>query len=220
MRGKYATLAEGVKQTLGTLRADDRFRIVLFNTSARELASGYVTASPDAVKHWADEVARIQPGAGAAVGLLLVALLYEPLLKDRLWMLLTAGALAIDLAVIMLIPNVVHYGGLSGLDNLMVGAGLVASYRKRDPLLGGFALFVAAKIAVENISHHALFTDTAWTSLNEAHLAGYVAGVVLASFADSRIDWRGRRRDQKVSNNLSPASFSRRNRLGRFPLPG
>ena len=45
MKGKYATLAEGVDKALGKMRPEDRFRIVLFNTGARELTSGFVPAS-------------------------------------------------------------------------------------------------------------------------------------------------------------------------------
>ena len=64
MDGKYATLAEGVKQALGKLRADDRFRIVTFNDAARELTPGYVDATPEQVRSWADRIAAVQPGGG------------------------------------------------------------------------------------------------------------------------------------------------------------
>lgn len=64
MRGKYRTLADGVQQALGRLRANDRFRIVLFNDSARELTSGYVVATPENVEHYAEAVAQVQPGNG------------------------------------------------------------------------------------------------------------------------------------------------------------
>lgn len=64
MRGKYGTLAEGVKQALGTLRADDRFRLVTFNETARELTKGYVTVTPEAVHDWADRIAAVQPNGG------------------------------------------------------------------------------------------------------------------------------------------------------------
>jgi len=62
MQGKYATLADGVQRALGKLRPDDRFRIVLFNSRSRQLTQGYVPATPEAVKHYSDEVAHIRPG--------------------------------------------------------------------------------------------------------------------------------------------------------------
>lgn len=64
MTGKYATLAEGVKQALGKMRATDRFRIVIFNDSARELTRGFVAATPEAVRRWSDEVAAVTPDRG------------------------------------------------------------------------------------------------------------------------------------------------------------
>lgn len=64
MKGKYATLADGVQRALKKLRPEDRFRIVLFNNSARELTSGYVNATPEAVARYANAVASTQPGGG------------------------------------------------------------------------------------------------------------------------------------------------------------
>jgi len=64
MKGKYATLADGVQRALGKVRASDRFRIVLFNSRSRELTPGYVDATPESVKRWCEEVARIRPGDG------------------------------------------------------------------------------------------------------------------------------------------------------------
>ncbi len=64
MQDKYATLADGVERALGKLRPEDRFRIVLFNDRASELTHGYVNATPEAVKQWAQKVAAIQPSNG------------------------------------------------------------------------------------------------------------------------------------------------------------
>jgi len=75
MQGKYATLAEGVKQALGKLRNEDRFRIVTFNKRAQELTPGYVTATPEHASRWADAVGRVRPNgstnlyAGLELGL-------------------------------------------------------------------------------------------------------------------------------------------------------
>lgn len=64
MKGKYATLAEGIKQALGQLRAEDRFRIVLFNNRDKELTRGYVNASSENIRRYSDEVAAVVTGGG------------------------------------------------------------------------------------------------------------------------------------------------------------
>lgn len=64
MQGKYATLADGVQRALGKMRPNDRFRIVLFNNASTELTQGYVNATPEAIKRYSDEVARIRPDGG------------------------------------------------------------------------------------------------------------------------------------------------------------
>lgn len=64
MSGKYATLADGVQRALGKMRPNDRFRIVLFNNSARELTNGYVNATHENVQRYSQEVGSVQPGNG------------------------------------------------------------------------------------------------------------------------------------------------------------
>jgi len=64
MQGKYATLTQGIKQALGKFSSNDRFRIVLFNNSARELTSGYVFATPENVSQYINAVESVQPGGG------------------------------------------------------------------------------------------------------------------------------------------------------------
>jgi len=62
MQGKYATLADGVQRAMQKMRLGDRFRIVLFNSSARELTSGFVDATPETVTHYSQILAGIKPG--------------------------------------------------------------------------------------------------------------------------------------------------------------
>jgi len=64
MQGKYATLADGVQRALQKMRPEDRFRIVLFNDSSRELTSGFVNATPETVTHYSQALAGISPGNG------------------------------------------------------------------------------------------------------------------------------------------------------------
>jgi len=67
MQGKYATLARGVNQALGKLREQDRFRIILFNNSARELTNGYVYATADNVSNYMEKVESTKPNGGTNV---------------------------------------------------------------------------------------------------------------------------------------------------------
>jgi Ca-activated chloride channel family protein len=64
MQGKFATLANGVQQALGKLNPNDRFRIFAFNNSAREVTSGFVTATPQNVGQYTDEVGRLNADGG------------------------------------------------------------------------------------------------------------------------------------------------------------
>ncbi len=59
MQGKFATLADGVQRALKKMRPLDRFRIILFNDHARELTQGYVNATPDRIRHYSDQISRI-----------------------------------------------------------------------------------------------------------------------------------------------------------------
>jgi Ca-activated chloride channel family protein len=64
MQGKYHTLTEGISKGLSGLRAEDRFRIVLFNNSARELTRGYVAATPENVRAYIQQLENTQPSGG------------------------------------------------------------------------------------------------------------------------------------------------------------
>ena len=64
MNGKYATLADGVQRALTKMRTNDRFRIVLFNSSARELTHGYANATVENIKHYTNELMNIHPDSG------------------------------------------------------------------------------------------------------------------------------------------------------------
>ena len=64
MQGKFATLANGVQQALGTLDPNDRFRIITFNNSASELTTDYVNASTENVSHYTQLVGRLAASGG------------------------------------------------------------------------------------------------------------------------------------------------------------
>lgn len=67
MQGKYQTLADGVGKALQKLAKNERFRIILFNTSAKELTQGYTQASAVNVQQYIERVRRIVPGKGTNV---------------------------------------------------------------------------------------------------------------------------------------------------------
>jgi len=64
MQGKYATLAEGVRQGLNKLRPEDRFRVVLFNNSATELSRGYLAATKPNVERMITSLSNHGPNGG------------------------------------------------------------------------------------------------------------------------------------------------------------
>jgi Ca-activated chloride channel family protein len=64
MRGKYATLVDGVQRALRKLRGGDHFRIVLFNEHAWELTPGWVAANPPLVEQYSRDLMNTMPGNG------------------------------------------------------------------------------------------------------------------------------------------------------------
>lgn len=64
MQGKYHSLVEGVNKGLSQLNSNDRFRVVLFNNHARELTSGYVTATPENVRHYIQQLESTKANGG------------------------------------------------------------------------------------------------------------------------------------------------------------
>lgn len=64
MSGKLATLAAGIDEALGQLNPEDRFRIITFNNTSRELTSGFHAATPENVAHFQDRVRQLQTSGG------------------------------------------------------------------------------------------------------------------------------------------------------------
>jgi len=64
MQGKYATLAEGISRSLKTMNPKDRFSIVLFNSRAKELTPGFVSANPENVAKYVNAVSAVSPNEG------------------------------------------------------------------------------------------------------------------------------------------------------------
>lgn len=64
MQGKYHSLVEGVEKGLQKLDPQDRFRIVLFNNSARELTKGYIPVSSATISNYMQQLENISPDGG------------------------------------------------------------------------------------------------------------------------------------------------------------
>lgn len=67
MRGKYQTLAEGVKRALKQMSPNDRIRVILFNNQASELTSGYTLASNTNISQIIQQVEAVRPNGGTNV---------------------------------------------------------------------------------------------------------------------------------------------------------
>lgn len=64
MQGKYQSMIEGVNRGLQKLKAEDRFRVILFNDSANEITRGYMPATADNVKNFIQQLENTPPGGG------------------------------------------------------------------------------------------------------------------------------------------------------------
>ncbi|MBN2039333.1 MAG: VWA domain-containing protein [Spirochaetes bacterium] len=59
MDGKIQTLAKGVIQSLGKMRPEDRFRIITFDTNAREITKHWISATRENVEDWSNRIMNI-----------------------------------------------------------------------------------------------------------------------------------------------------------------
>jgi Ca-activated chloride channel family protein len=61
---KIRTLGDGVGKVLKQMNPADRFRIVTFNNSAQDLTNGYVTASPENIGAWLEQIRNLNANGG------------------------------------------------------------------------------------------------------------------------------------------------------------
>ena len=64
---KITTLADGVSRVLGKMSPNDRFKIVTFNNKADDMTGGFVTATPEHVQRWIEQVTSIKSNGGTAL---------------------------------------------------------------------------------------------------------------------------------------------------------
>lgn len=57
---KLRMLTEGVSRCIGTMNANDRFRIVAFSSDAKDLTGGWIYATPDNARTWCRRVAELR----------------------------------------------------------------------------------------------------------------------------------------------------------------
>jgi Ca-activated chloride channel family protein len=67
MQGKIQTLADGVERALGALSAKDRFQIVVFDNTARELTSDWINVSEESILQHSEMVRRISSDGGTNI---------------------------------------------------------------------------------------------------------------------------------------------------------
>jgi Ca-activated chloride channel family protein len=64
MHGKFTSLTEGIREGLGKLNPNDRFRIVLFNNQAHSFTKGFLPADQQTITETLKRLDQVQPGNG------------------------------------------------------------------------------------------------------------------------------------------------------------
>lgn len=114
---------------------------------------------------------------------LILACLFVPAMQQRLFTGLLFGMLMLSAYIFLFMPELELYCGLSGILNTILVIGLHGLWhRYRHPMIPLVAVASLMKIIVESNAGKAIFTNTAWQSVPEVHLAGFVVGVILILF--------------------------------------
>lgn len=64
MSGKFQSLVESVRQGLQKLPANDRFKVLAFDTSVMDVSGGFLAVTPENITQVIDRVSRIRPDQG------------------------------------------------------------------------------------------------------------------------------------------------------------
>ncbi|MET0118692.1 MAG: rhombosortase [Sedimenticola sp.] len=115
-------------------------------------------------------------------GLFILSLLFE---RSPAWIygtFLVSAMLLLDLMILLWLPWLETYCGLSGLLNALLAGGMLLLWRDSGDRLYLLVLAAAAgKIAVEIALDQALLSDTLWAPLPEAHAFGLISGALLST---------------------------------------
>jgi len=112
--------------------------------------------------------------------LLILGSLFERTLKHRLFSDLLLASLILSLWIGVFMPELQAYCGLSGILNTLLVSGCLTLWQQfRSPTLLLIPVLAFFKSLFELYHHQAIFTQTAWPSVPEAHLIGMAIGVLL-----------------------------------------
>ena len=101
----------------------------------------------------------------------------------RLYAALLVGMCSVTAWVWLFTPGLDLYCGLSGILNTLLFVILIDGWLRSRILIFPLVLLLAsAKIAIELVLASAIFTDTSWPAIPEAHLAGALAGVLVIAY--------------------------------------
>mgnify|MGYP001821827145 CR=1 FL=1 len=115
-------------------------------------------------------------------GLLALGWTVEMRGRRRLVAGLLAGTFGVDLMLWLGLPGLAAYCGLSGVLNSLLPLALVGLWQRATaPALVATGALSLLKITSEISAGQALFTHTAWASVPEAHLAGWLAGLIFGA---------------------------------------
>ncbi|TNF99301.1 MAG: rhombosortase [Gammaproteobacteria bacterium] len=118
------------------------------------------------------------------LALFILGILFENRLKGFYFTVIILSSLMIDVWFVLINPYYSAYCGLSGVLNAIMASGLVVYWKKsRDMVVPLILLAVVIKISVEWLIGGALFTQTTWAAVPQAHLIGLTVGVFVGMFA-------------------------------------
>jgi rhomboid family GlyGly-CTERM serine protease len=98
----------------------------------------------------------------------------------KLYTALITGMCVVNAWVWWFIPSLDYYCGLSGILNTLLFVILIDGWRRsRNYIFPLVVIGATAKIGFELFQSSAIFTNTSWPAVPEAHLAGALAAVLL-----------------------------------------
>ena len=103
----------------------------------------------------------------------------------KLYSALIAGMCVVNAGLWWFIPSLDFYCGLSGILNTLLFVMLIDGWRwSRNYIFPLVAIAATIKIGFEMIQSSAIFTNTSWPAVPEAHLAGALAAVILLFYKE------------------------------------
>lgn len=103
----------------------------------------------------------------------------------KLYSALIAGMCVVNAGLWWFIPSLDFYCGLSGILNTLLFVILIDGWRRsRNYIFPLVAIGATAKIGFELFQSSAIFTNTSWPAVPEAHLAGALAAMIVMLYKD------------------------------------